>query len=67
MSPQEKAEELTKKFLPLVRCPSMLLWKTYAKDCALISVDEILKYLADDGYPPEVKYWQQVKEELLKQ
>jgi hypothetical protein len=40
-----------------------------AKRCALIAVDEILKYIGEDDfiYPsPQFEYWQEVKNEINK-
>ena len=60
MTPQEKAKELVDKFLKPVDT-----WHNYpmcfdtAKQCALISVDEILNIGCI-----EVPYWQQVKNEI---
>jgi hypothetical protein len=34
------------------------------KKYATIAVDIILEYLAEDGYPPEVKNWEEVKQEI---
>ena len=73
MTPKEKAEELLKR-MQLVED----LYGNYpmchdtAKQCALICCDEILSdmfltnYDPDDATHPHVKYWYEVKEELLK-
>ena len=59
MTPKEKANELVDKFI-----------KTngnafFAKECALIAVDEIIKYLNDILAPnPFDQYWNQVKKEI---
>ena len=63
MTPKEKAEEIYYNFT------------TYAplhkdnKQCALIAVNEILKYIGEDDfiYPsPQFEYWKEVKEEINK-
>lgn len=69
MTPQEKAEELIKKFFEPVR------WKLgqenvtqRAKQCALIAVDELLND-TDASSPFEIdrlEYWQEVKQEINK-
>jgi hypothetical protein len=74
MTPKEKAQELIKKFNPLVT-----RWDCHgdtpkneediiadAKQCALITVDKILEsYKTKDLiYPKEVIYWQEVKQEI---
>ena len=75
MTPQEKAEELVDKF------QFILTEKQFGKQCALISVDEILncpamndceqvKY-SDGSYAREYyevpnKYWSKVKQEIEK-
>jgi hypothetical protein len=64
MTSKEKANELINKFLIPVR------WKMgqedvkkRAKQCALITVDEVLGYMgADRGYI----FWQEVKTEIEK-
>ncbi len=63
MTPKEKAIELIKSFYPHVQ------WKLgqedcldRAKQCALISCNEVLGYMgADRGY----EFWQEVKQEVL--
>lgn len=71
MTPKEKAIELIDKYKPL--CGGY--WggginKEFAKKCALIAVDEILKLplpFSDIEYGVEsYEYWEQVKEELGK-
>ncbi len=70
MTPKEKAEELVHRYD---------LLQTYvegfslddAKQCALIAVDEIIKAIPDASddnspYNHELKYWQEVKQEIEK-
>lgn len=80
ISPQEKAEELLNEFIQssvVFEDENYYHPKSYtlAKQCAIKTVDEILKALK---YPPKANenrhiihvetiiYWQEVKEELLK-
>jgi hypothetical protein len=45
------------------------MYDTQIKQCALIAVDEIINYLLDSDWAlinNKAKYWQEVKEELLK-
>ena len=75
MLPKEKAEELVNKFMETKSLKlsdySRIEFPT-AKQCALICCDEILSdmfltnYDPDDATHPHVKYWYEVKEELLK-
>jgi hypothetical protein len=70
MTPKEKAEELIDKFKPL--CGGYFggkINKVFAKQCASIAVDEILLALPDASdddstYNHELKYWQEVKQEI---
>lgn len=69
MTPQEKAEKLVLKY-------EKYLFNTFTTDenwvkcveCALIAVDEILKSYDTKNliYPKEVKFWQEVKQEIEK-
>ena len=75
MTPKEKAEELVGKFYDYVNCwdndgnANYKQAELYAKECALIAVDEILNL-----EPPELSYmeqfskswWQEVKQEIEK-
>jgi hypothetical protein len=68
MTPKEKAEELVDKFLQYTPADSELEYP-YAKQCALIAVNEILSdyknYLlhANTEYKG-LMYWNEVKQEL---
>jgi hypothetical protein len=61
MTAKEKAEELVNKFIKHTHecC------KLDAKQCALISVDEILN-LCWNGNEVGIKYWHEVKNEIQK-
>jgi hypothetical protein len=64
MTPKEKAEELVDKFVQYTPADSEFEYP-YAKQCALIAVDEILNAvtaIADKRYD----YWKEVKKELEK-
>jgi len=69
---KEKAKELVDKFINTFYETQEFVWKSTAKQCALIAVDEILweiiKY-ADNSkeYVTEnAKFWQEVKTEIQK-
>ena len=77
MKPKEKAKELLIKFLYYVESFSFEQQNENAKQCALISVDEILElnvcWYDEDlvkSYPKSYKpsqtieFWEQVKEEI---
>lgn len=57
MTPKEKAAELVEKFIQTNGN------SFFAKDCALIAVDEILKTF-DCTTPQSIDYWQEVKTEI---
>jgi hypothetical protein len=73
MTPQEKADELVKKYLTIEMqmyindLPYMLL----SKQCALIAVDEVLKETSNKNSKigrlglSDTEYWEQVKKELI--
>ena len=71
MTPKEKAEELVEKFSDL-EDGEMYIGK--AKQCTLIAVDEIINSLENYGKESDelqnmendFRYWQEVKQELLK-
>ena len=62
MTPKEKAEELFKQYYSYLKANLMNDKEALedAKVCALIAVDEIIKYC----YKDDIKYWQQVKQEI---
>ena len=59
MTPKEKAEELFDKMLLDWSCNEC--HNHWAKECALIAVDEILSL---DIYQSEQWYWQEVKRRI---
>ena len=66
MTPKEKAQELVNKYLPIV---NGAIWvKPKIKECALITVNEILKENLELPDEPEtvIRYlfWQKVKNEI---
>jgi hypothetical protein len=60
MTPKEKANELIEKY-------AIWSWNE-AKECALITVDEILDTIEDErtGIFNMKRYWQEVKQEIEK-
>ena len=65
MTPKEKAKELFDKYAMYLRANLMYDEEAIedAKQCALITVDEVLGYMgADRGYI----FWQEVKQEIEK-
>lgn len=73
MEPKEKAEELVDKYIAFVdSVESKYTTKElteYAKQCALIAVEEIKKSFAPTSKvigEHFVKYWEQVEEEIKK-
>jgi hypothetical protein len=71
MTPEEKAKELLWKYLPILES-----WKednsNKAKQCALITVDEILNikpnnpFIVNGYYKAPIQYWREVKQEIEK-
>jgi nitrogenase molybdenum-iron protein alpha/beta subunit len=68
MSPKEKAEELILKFMRLQEPNYNWFHSKLAKQCALISVDELIKEqtMWQNGEVNPVLYWQEVKQEIEK-
>ena len=66
MTPQEKAKELLAKMT--TNADSLIYKNLYAKECALIAVDEILDSLDYDYilFKQQSEYWNNVKQELEK-
>lgn len=66
MTPEEKARELILKYYGLIPMNTV----SFAKQCALITVDEIIKELTEEISPSvhgfRHKYWQEVKQEIEK-
>ena len=65
MTPKEKAKELVNKFLQYT--PVEFEYE-YAKQCALIAVDEVMYSLSVMPYGMEylskIDYWEEVKQEI---
>jgi hypothetical protein len=73
MTPKEKAEELVKKMYAVHSNSASDITLMFAKQCALIAVDEICEILEDNGFSfieyhdrTTIEYWLQVKEEIEK-
>ena len=74
MTPKEKAYELFEKFLPILGGIEKKDWVYFrgeeAKQCALITVDEIINVIGEIYYDYDYNqlnpYWQEVKNELEK-
>ena len=75
MTPKEKAQELIDKYRIILMqsdtyAGEEILCTTIAKQCALIAVDEILKYLTTSldvqTSLSAVNYWEEVKQEIEK-
>jgi hypothetical protein len=80
MTPKEKAQELVNKFAKLPEEGSLMWYLSFeiAKKCALIAVDELIKYHDDlmdvvrYELPSNIvavipyKYWDDVKQEIEK-
>ena len=65
MSPKEKAEEFIEKFVRYTPAEEEFEYP-YAKQCALIAVDEIFKTGLLEGSTLGINkiYWQEVKQEI---
>jgi hypothetical protein len=66
MTPKEKAEEIYNKCLDKIQGLEGTEWWESAKQCALIAVDEIIKFGNEQGIREPMMYWYKVKEELEK-
>ena len=75
MTAKDKAKELVDRFKGVTRPFSKRrtlkvdIHPEHAKQCALICVDEILESLRNVGHSfsnDEIKYWQEVKQEIEK-
>jgi hypothetical protein len=70
MKPKEKAEELVKKMYAVHSNSASDITLMFAKDCALVAVDEIINtdmLMNEDTYvmtPSYLQYWEQVKQEI---
>ena len=75
MTPKEKAENLVDSYRIILmnedtECGEEILCTVISKQCALISVDEILKAIKKDSdftitYELAKQYYQQVKQEII--
>jgi hypothetical protein len=61
MTPKEKAKELADKFLQYT--PVEYEYE-YAKQCALIAVDEIIQTYHSPMDDEQIQEWQEVKQEI---
>lgn len=66
MEAKEKAKELLAKMT--TNAHSLIYKNQYAKECALIAVDEILNHHSQEQslYRIDTYYWKQVKQEIEK-
>lgn len=64
MTPKEKAEELVDKFIQYVPAEEEFEWD-YAKQCALIAVDEIQKIKSVYHDDTLYDYWEEVKQVII--
>jgi hypothetical protein len=64
MTPKEKAEELVDKFIQYVPAEEEFEWD-YAKQCALIAVDEIQKIKSVYHDDTLYDYWQEVEQGII--
>jgi hypothetical protein len=68
LTPKEKAEELVLRYLRINNNTKEWFNLYIAKQCALIAVDEILfilEFNLDFKMEKSIKYWQEVKDEIL--
>jgi hypothetical protein len=72
MTPKEKADELVKKMYEVRSGYVSMITYSFAKQCALVAVDEMLEeldHLAFDDHDygtSKMIYWQEVKQEINK-
>lgn len=74
MTPKEKAEELFKKMYQVRSVAGSDITKYFAKQSALIAVDEIIKnggtkFIIEyqkNSFTNGVRYWEEVKQEIQK-
>jgi hypothetical protein len=65
ISPKEKAVELFDKFMkPIDELHKYPMCFSTAKQCALIAVDEVLKYSKAHGFIGLTEYYEEVKKEI---
>ena len=67
MTPKEKAKELVKKIYKVMSDSVSDITLYFAKQCALIAVNEIQKSMEEEmPHPAFQKYWEEVKQEIEK-
>ena len=68
MTPKEKADDLFRKMYQTHSVSPSDITKYFAKQCALVAVDEILNHHSQEQslYRIDTYYWQQVKQEIEK-
>jgi hypothetical protein len=68
MTPKEKAEELFKKMYQVRSVAGSDITKYFAKQSALVAVDEIMNYITTSldiqTSLAAVNYWEEVKQEI---
>jgi hypothetical protein len=66
MTPKEKAEELVKKMYAVHSSSASDITLHFAKQCALVAVDEMIEELIVTDFANRFPYWQEVKQEIEK-
>jgi hypothetical protein len=67
MTPKEKAEELVRKYYSLgINKEGQTLSWYECKQCALIAIDEVLKYSKAHGFIGLTEEYEQIKKEIEK-
>ena len=69
MTPKEKAKELVEKFKELPQEGTVMFYLAFeiSKQCALITVDEMINYLISNEITGTLmSYWEEVKQEINK-
>jgi hypothetical protein len=64
MTPKEKAKAIASRML--ARCFQYDVHINVAKECALVTVDEIMNALDKNGGGWDFNYWEEVKQEIEK-
>ena len=64
-SPKEKADELVDEYYKLVKYPTPN-WKNLSKQCALIAIEEVLKYSKAHGFIGLTDEYLEIKKEIEK-
>ena len=69
MTPKEKAKELVNRYMNINKVKLSdysVIYTPTAKQCALIAVDELIYETQFEVPNIRQKYWQEVKQEILK-